>query len=152
MLDIEELNKICKELSLQYNIKVTVKITPLDDDYNGQFDYFNHQLLINSDIEDQNFAERIIYHEFRHAWQRANYPELFQWWMTHFDLYKHYYKTLFNSLERDAFAFGDSSGAKNREDLLNFYRVEDLENLLQDNTISFALEHLEYLESQRCRD
>lgn len=152
MLNINELNKICKELSLQYNIKVTVKIANLPKDFNGKFNYASAEILINGDIADQELAICTVYHEFRHAWQLKNYPDLFYWWMSHYDIYMDYYDTPVNSMESDALLFGYSHGKKNRKDLLDFYCVEDLENLFQNNVFELALEHLKYLERQRNGD
>ena len=152
MINISELNKICEDLSSQYNSEVTVKVTDLPRNFNGKFNYFTSEILINSDIIDQELAVCTVYHEFRHAWQLKNYPDLFHWWISHYDIYMDYYDTPINSMESDAILFGYSHGKKNREDLLDFYRVEDLENLFQNNMFELALEHLEYLERQRGGD
>ena len=148
MLNINELNQICEKLSNKFSIKISIQITSLDKSLNGKFDFKSNKILINNDI-DQELAICTVYHEFRHAWQYQNYPDLFIWWMCHYDIYMKYYYTLVNSMEQDAILYGNSHGKNNREDLLKFYSIDDLENLFQNNAFDFVREHLEYLESQR---
>lgn len=154
MIDINELKTICIKLCNKYdiNLSVGVIIANLNNEGHGRFDSINNTILINDKITNQEFAISVVCHEFRHLWQKINYPEIYDWWVSHPSVYDKYYWTLFCSIERDAFLFGDTYTESNRQDLLDMYSVNDLQNIVDNNAIDFALKHLEYLEDQRIKN
>ena len=117
-LYIEEANlllrKLCDTYKLGHIAVKTEYFSGLQMLRPAKFSSDDNCIVIN--IHFLSKYEGIIYHEFRHYWQRENYPEVYRWWMVeHGALYEDFQNSydkngkriayLYCSLERDAIAF-----------------------------------------------
>ena len=103
----------------------------------GKSDVANKTIVLNPHyIVEKNGLTIVqaLYHEFRHYWQWICYPEIYRWWLCRQNRYwyKVLYQYKFCSIEEDARIFGEYLGLRDRQDLLEFYSVEDLESLKAD--------------------
>lgn len=111
----------------------------------GCFDYYNKIIFIDPDCSHLSYSRKILYHEFRHAWQLANYQSIFSWWINHSKEYEKYYENFLNSLEYDASVFANSYGVYNAEFALSHYDVEDLDLAYLSNSLDKLEEYLAYI-------
>lgn len=111
----------------------------------GHFDYYNKIICIDPNYSNLSYGRKILYHEFRHAWQLANFHDIFFWWINHGGEYLDYYESVLNSLEYDASVFGNSYGMYNAEFALSHYDAEDLNLAYISNSLNSLEEYLTYL-------
>lgn len=111
----------------------------------GYFDYYNKIIYIDPNYSNLSYGRKILYHEFRHAWQLANFHDIFFWWLGHKEKYEEYYKSVLNSLEYDASVFANSYGIYNTEFALLHYDVEDLDFAYRSKSLDKLEEYLAYI-------
>ena len=94
----------------------------------GQYDFYKNRIII-SEKEDPDLFKEILFHEFRHYYQYIHHKDVLIWWMRSRSFYEKFYFTKLCSIEEDARVFGETLGKSNRQDLLDFYNIEDLEEI-----------------------
>ena len=70
-------------------------------------------------LQDNISIMEIVYHEFRHHYQKTYYPEIYFWFHNHEEYYRASYDYEENIIEADARLFGVSLGENNKEDYFN---------------------------------
>ena len=144
MMKKEEYQQILNDLCAEYNlVPIEVifdaeKLTKKES--GGQYNWHLGDygtIVIDPSLEQEGIdLLEVLFHEFRHYWQRMYFPDIFFWWCCESNgLYKKYYNTILCSIEEDARVFGETRGASNRCDLLEMYDVETLSSLRDDERI-----------------
>lgn len=156
-LYIEKVVKILQteldSLQAKYNIeglRVTFDFN-LDTNIVGKSDATKKRILLNPYLINEDGGGTImqgLYHEFRHYWQFINYEELYRWWLCqqNREVYRKFYFYKLCAIEEDARVFGLSFGAKNRQDLLEWFTATDLARMKKENQLDMAAEFLETMQ------
>lgn len=145
------LDALCKRYNLNALSLVIDKAMLSHDGAIGEYQCQNNRIVIDNTVTDDSKIVA-IYHEFRHYWQHQGASiecrDIYLWWMdsNNHDTYNEYYDYCVCSIEEDARAFGYSHGKKNREDLLDMYNTELLENMKSDGTLEMARDYLGYVD------
>lgn len=120
----DSLEKLLENLCEHYNIP-RIKIEYIEEISlsKGRLKYNASVIYLNKipPRYEEDFIP-VIYHEFRHAWQKVHYPEIYKWWLKdNKDFYNEIGQNryLICELEIDAKIFGDSCGEKNREEVFS---------------------------------
>lgn len=127
--------KLLENLCEHYNVP-SIKIEYISEISlsKGRLAYDASVMYLNSVpvLDEEDFIP-VVHHEFRHAWQKKYYPEIYKWWLkTNYDFYSKIgqYKYQVCELEIDAKAFGDSCGENTCEDVFDNF-IPDKDYYLQ---------------------
>ena len=142
--------KLLEELGTKYNVPIpSFKISSelyRKETVLGAYDCYTNTIIIDEMVFHINIdVEKLIYHEFRHAWQYKYYKNLYKWWLKKENtaIYDKYYNTLLCSIEEDAREFGKTKGRFSREDLINLYSPQKLTEMRDTGQLDLAVSYLE---------
>ena len=131
-INLEEFQDLLDSLCEQYGlnpIELYFDHSLLTNQYAiGEYNFYKNCIVLDERVDPSLFKE-IVFHEFRHYYQRVNYKDIMIWWANSGSFYREFYFTKLCSIEEDARVFGKTLGKSNRQDLLDFYDIEDLEEI-----------------------
>lgn len=144
-----KVNDLCNKYGFPA-IKIEFGPVPNHPDWKGAYDHNwsgngVNKIYINlANINGPKELDVTIYHEFRHCWQAYHYYMIYLWWCEtrNSDVYDKYYDTVLCVIEEDARVYGYSLGKDNREDLLQMYDYDDMDNIKSSGEMDLALDML----------
>ena len=134
------LNYILKELINKYDITTNLVFSNIKNNgVFGQFDHTTNSIVIDYDkcVSCNQDMINILHHEFRHRFQYKEYKDVYYWWLNPVrrEEYNANYFLPINCLEYDAYEFGNTYGASNKEAFLRYYNVKKLQYLYDSGLI-----------------
>ena len=125
------------------------------EDMDNAIAYFdNRNIVINKGIIGDNlFTKMAVLHELRHYYQKNVYPEIYNWWSEHTDLYNLTYKLPFCVIEEDARIFSYTLGNQDGEELLKMININTLNKVidLPPDKIRIRIDQINYRFKDYCR-
>ncbi len=106
--------------------------------FNGKLE--NNTIIINNNHSYKR-AEKTLYHEFRHIWQRIYYSDLYNFWLSCSEYKeKFFYRNC--SIEKDAIIFSELQDGYDSTDILDEWaynprlELEHLRKVYQDRNLN----------------
>ena len=131
-INLEEFQELLDSLCKQYGLDpVELRFDHsllTNKNARGEYQFYEHRIVLDERVDSCLFKE-VLFHEFRHYYQCVNYKDIMIWWLNSGSFYQEFYFTKLCSIEEDARVFSKTFGESNRQDLLDFYDVEDLEEI-----------------------